>query len=95
MKKERHWFEPESCNIEQKEFCANPLCQNHLLLMNEERHYHACDNGVYAPNLVIYSKRYDTIKIIKRKFRKDKIKVTVKYFCENCLNVINMIHKES
>ena len=80
--------------IDQKEFCANKLCPHHLLSMNKEMHYHACDGGIYTNTGILYTKKYISKleTIIHRRFRRSKIiiKEQTNYFCEICFNAIQM-----
>ena len=71
----------------QKEFCANPECPNHQLIMTDERHYHACDKGVVTTKHIIYTLPYCNK---KKLFRKLKYTTKIKYFCETCMSAIDI-----
>ena len=84
--------------VNQKEFCANPKCLNHLLPMTDDRHYHSSDKGVYTTEAVIYALPCTIITKIKRKrflITKTEYKREMIYFCEICMSAVDMVGREN
>ena len=83
-------------------FCDNPVCPNHKLPMNDERHYHIEDADVFGPicNIVkTHSYKHITYETTIRHnwliFKGKVISPIIKYFnfCDVCMSAINIIKR--